>query len=185
MKKQLKACLRLMTAGIIVLAFMAQAEAQTATYDQSEGRLVGTVKTNNGKTLYLFEQMEEGVYAIASYTKKGGQLFRRKRLQSERQMLPLHQVGRIQRLDDHRTRWRILRPRQRRQLALHSAHRAGKHQLHSHLLRQISRVSVRRQALRIQAQERGLVAAQGSAFLRIPLVCRSVQRLSDQNRPNR
>lgn len=36
------------------------------------GRLVGTVTTNNGKTIYLSENLNHGIYSVSAYTKKDG-----------------------------------------------------------------------------------------------------------------
>ena len=37
-----------------------------------EGRLVGTVTANNGKTIYLTERLNYGLYSIAAFTKDNG-----------------------------------------------------------------------------------------------------------------
>jgi len=69
MNHPMKVSLRLIIAGIILFVSMTQSDAQTSTIRQPEGRLIGTVKANNGKTIYLMEQITDGVKAVASYTK--------------------------------------------------------------------------------------------------------------------
>lgn len=69
MKNQLNACLWLIIAGIMMLAGTPQAVAQTSKNSQPEGRLIGTVKSKNGTTIYLMEQKRDGVNAITSYNK--------------------------------------------------------------------------------------------------------------------
>lgn len=67
MKKQTK---------IIVMAalFITILGIQTPANAQSEldGRLVGTVTTSNGKTIYLAERLNYGVYSIAAFTNSNG-----------------------------------------------------------------------------------------------------------------
>ena len=61
---------------IIVMAalFITILGIQTPINAQSEldGRLVGTVTASNGKTIYLAERMNYGVYSIAAFTKSNG-----------------------------------------------------------------------------------------------------------------
>lgn len=68
MQNFLKASLGLIIAGIMTLFSISEATAVVTNNGQPEGRLVGTVSANNGATIYLYEQVVEGIYTIAAYT---------------------------------------------------------------------------------------------------------------------
>lgn len=59
----------------IALLLFALMGLHTETYAQIEleDRLVATVKANNGKTIYLTEQLDNKLYSIAAYTQSNGQ----------------------------------------------------------------------------------------------------------------
>ena len=46
--------------------------AKVYAQNELEGRLVGTVIANNGKTIYLTERLNYGIYSIAAFTKSNG-----------------------------------------------------------------------------------------------------------------
>ncbi len=58
----------------MVLLFFVAMGTQTKTYAQNEpeGRLVATVTATNGKTIYLVERLNYGLYSIAAFTKTNG-----------------------------------------------------------------------------------------------------------------
>jgi len=70
MKNLLKASLGLIIAGIMILFSISEAKAVVTNNGQPEGRLVGSVKTDNSTTIYLYEQEVEGIYTIVAYTLK-------------------------------------------------------------------------------------------------------------------
>ena len=58
----------------LAVLFVVVLGVQTKVYAQNEieGRLVATVTTTNGKTIYLTERLNYGVYSIAAFTKNNG-----------------------------------------------------------------------------------------------------------------
>ena len=58
----------------LAVFFVAVLGVQTKVYSQNEleGRLVATVTASNGKTIYLTERLNYGLYSIAAFTKDNG-----------------------------------------------------------------------------------------------------------------
>ena len=56
---------------LLIIATMGM-QAKAFAQNELEGRLVGTVTSTNGKTIYLAEQMNYGVYSIVAFTKSNG-----------------------------------------------------------------------------------------------------------------
>lgn len=59
---------------VMAVLFAAVMAMQPKIYAQNEleGRLVGTVTATNGKTIYLTERLNYGLYSIAAFTKSNG-----------------------------------------------------------------------------------------------------------------
>lgn len=56
---------------LLIIATMGM-QAKAFAQNELEGRLVGTVTSTNGKTIYLAERLNYGVYSIAAFTKSNG-----------------------------------------------------------------------------------------------------------------
>ena len=56
---------------LLIIATMGM-QAKSFAQNELEGRLVGTVTSTNGKTIYLAERMNYGVYSITAFTKNNG-----------------------------------------------------------------------------------------------------------------
>lgn len=56
----------------MIIAFATLSVPNTYAQDELEGRLIGIVKANNGKTIYLTERQNYGLYSVAAFTKSKG-----------------------------------------------------------------------------------------------------------------
>ena len=62
---------KLFTMVLLIAATMGM-QAKAFAQNELEGRLVGTVTSTNGKTIYLAERMNYGVYSVTAFTKSDG-----------------------------------------------------------------------------------------------------------------
>lgn len=62
---------KLLAMALLIIATMGM-QAKAFAQNELEGRLVGTVTSNSGKTIYLAERMNYGVYSITAFTKSDG-----------------------------------------------------------------------------------------------------------------
>ncbi len=69
MKKQ--SIIIFMVAMVVVVAAMG-AQNRVSAQNNSERDVMATIKSANGKTIYLTEQLDNGLYSIAAYTKSNG-----------------------------------------------------------------------------------------------------------------
>lgn len=67
----------LVVTALLLVAVMGMC-IETFAQNELEGRLVATVKANNGKTIYLTEQLDNGLYSIAAFTESNRQYVKEK-----------------------------------------------------------------------------------------------------------
>lgn len=58
--------------ALLLVVVMGMHHTESFAQNELEGRHVATVKANNGKTIYLTERLNSGLYSIAAYTKSNG-----------------------------------------------------------------------------------------------------------------